>query len=232
MADVSGFHGRMKLLILIPAHNEEKAIGQLIQQLVGMSYQCLVIDDGSADLTAKIAAQSGAIVVSTGRKSGKGSALRLGFKHALQWDYEAIMMMDADGQHAPGDIATFIDVYQKTGADIINGNRLHNPLGMPWIRLMTNKFMSWLISSLCRRKIEDTQCGFRLITIKALRQLDLKSNDFEIETEMLVQSAKKGFQFASANIQTIYEDEVSKIRPVKDTFRFIRYLCREFIKRP
>ena len=98
---------------------------------------------------------------------------------------------------------------------------------MPLLRLATNRFMSWLISLFCRQHIPDTQCGFRLIKTNVLRAIKLESSDFEIETEVLIEASKKGFKIASADIQTIYRDEVSKVQPVRDTIRFIAYLWRE-----
>ncbi len=217
----------MKLIILIPAHNEAKSIGVLVGQLTALHYECMVVDDGSIDGTGLIASQAGAIVLSTGKKSGKGAALRLGFAQIVKSDYTVALLMDGDGQHAPEDVDVFIKAYEKTGADIINGNRLNNPQGMPWLRLRTNRFMSWLISRICGQRVDDTQCGFRLITVKVLRAITLTCNDFEIETEILLKSAKKGFRFVSCDIKSIYRDEVSKIRPFKDTLRFIRYLIKE-----
>jgi hypothetical protein len=107
---------------------------------------------------------------------------------------------------------------------------MHNPVGMPGVRRMTNGFMSWLISVICRQQITDTQCGFRLVTTKVLKSIDLKCNDFEIETEMLIKASKKGFRIVSAPIETIYRNEVSKINPLRDTLRFIRYISTEIFK--
>ena len=139
--------------------------------------------------------------------------------------------MDGDGQHSPSDIAAFVACYQKTNADIVSGNRMHNPQGMPLVRLGTNRLMSWLISLFCRQNIPDTQCGFRLIKTKVLKVIKLESSDFEIETEVLIKASKKGFKIASVDIQTIYSNEVSKIQPVRDTFRFIAYLWRELLRK-
>ena len=135
--------------------------------------------------------------------------------------------MDGDGQHSPSDIAAFVECCQNTGADIVSGNRMLNPQDMPLVRLATNQFMSWLISLFCHQHIPDTQCGFRLIKTDVLRAIHLESSDFEIETEVLIKASKKGFKIASVGIQTIYRDEVSKIQPVRDTFRFIAYLWKE-----
>ena len=114
-------------------------------------------------------AQARAVVLKTGGKSGKGNALKVGFDYVLKNGYEALIAMDGDGQHSPSDIAAFVACYQNTNADIVTGNRMHNPRGMPLVRLATNRFMSWLISLFCHQDIPDTQCGFRLIKTKVLR---------------------------------------------------------------
>ena len=216
----------MKILIVIPAHNEAEAIALVVSTTKSLGYDVLVVDDGSVDATANQAKSAGGTVLSTGRKSGKGTALRLGFKHALSNGYDAVIALDGDGQHDPNDIKSFIEVYEKTKAAIINGNRMANPTGMPLVRLLTNKGMSVIISAMCRQSIPDTQCGFRFITTDVLKAITLECTDFEIETELLIKASRRGFKIAAAPIVTIYRNEVSKIHPVKDTFRFIRFICK------
>jgi len=217
----------MKLAVVIPAHNEAQTIGPLVKAVSALGYDCIVIDDGSKDKTDAVAREAGAVVLKTPAKSGKGNALKFGFNYVLKHDYDALIAMDGDGQHSPSDIPTFVACYQNTNADIVSGNRMKNPEGMPAVRLATNHLMSWLISLFCRQHIPDTQCGFRLIKTKALQAITLESSDFEIETEVLIKASKKGFKIASVGIETIYRNEVSKIQPVRDTFRFIAYLWRE-----
>ena len=217
----------MKIAIIIPAHNEAQAIGSLVQAVCALGYDCIVIDDGSADKTDAVAGEAGAVVLKTSVKSGKGSALKVGFDYVLQNGYEALIAMDGDGQHSPSDLAAFVACYRDTNADIVSGNRMQNHQGMPLVRLATNRFMSWLISLFCHQDIPDTQCGFRLIKTDVLRAIKLESSDFEIETEVLIKASKKGFKMASVGVQTIYRDEVSKIQPMRDTGRFIAYLWRE-----
>jgi len=221
----------MKIAVVIPAHNEAQAIGPLVEAVRTLGYDCIVIDDGSVDKTSDVASQAHAVVLKTGGKSGKGNALKVGFDYVLKNNYEALIAMDGDGQHSPSDIAAFVACYQKIDADIVAGNRMHNPKGMPLVRLATNHFMSWLISFFCRQRIADTQCGYRLIKTKVLHAIKLESSDFEIETEVLIKASKKGFKIASVNIQTIYRDEVSKIQPMHDTLRFIAYLWRELLRK-
>ncbi|MEI7998653.1 MAG: glycosyltransferase family 2 protein [Candidatus Omnitrophota bacterium] len=221
----------MKTVIVIPAYNEARTIGTLVKTIIELGHDVIVVDDGSIDDTAILAKTQGAQVVSTHKKSGKGNALRLAFSQALAQGYDVVVTLDGDGQHSPLDIAHFLECHQKAHVDIVSGDRMHNPSGMPWIRLATNGFMSWIISIICRQEIVDTQCGFRLITSEVLKSIDLKCNDFEIETEILIKSSRKGFRIASVPIETIYRDEVSKIKPVRDTFRFIRYISTEIFKK-
>jgi len=215
------------LPIIIPAHNEAQTIGPLVEAVRALGYDCIVIDDGSVDKTDAVAVEAGAVVLKTISKSGKGNALKAGFDYVIKNGYEALIAMDGDGQHSPSDIAAFVACYQNTNADIVCGNRMHNPRGMPLVRLATNRLMSWVVSLFCRQNIPDTQCGFRLIKTKVLQVIKLESSDFEIETEVLIKASKKGFKIGSVDIQTIYRDEVSKIQPVRDTVRFMAYLWRE-----
>lgn len=216
----------MKLLAVIPAHNEAQTIASVVIGVKALGHGVLVIDDGSIDATAQLAQAVGAIVVSTHKKSGKGNALRQGFAWALEHGYEAVICLDGDGQHEAADIQAFLDCHRASGAALVNGNRMRNPKGMPLVRRATNAFMSWLISIICRQSIPDTQCGFRLISAEVLKAVQLECSDFEIETELLIKASKKGFKIASVPIATIYRDEVSKIKPVRDTIRFIRYIAR------
>ncbi len=231
MAVIQGVLAIMKIAIVIPAHNEAQTIGPLVEAVRALGYDCIVIDDGSVDKTNAVALEAGAVVLKTSSQSGKGNALKIGFDYVRKLRYEALIAMDGDGQHSPSDIAAFTACYQNTNADIINGNRMHNPRGMPLVRLATNRLMSWAISLFCRQHIPDTQCGFRLIKTNVLDAVKLESSDFEIETEVLIKASKKGFKITSVDIQTIYRDEVSKIQPVRDTVRFMAYLWRELWRR-
>lgn len=215
------------LLVIVPAHNEAKAIVGVVSSIKKLGHDVIVIDDGSVDDTGALAKNAGAVVIAMGKKSGKGNALRQGFTFACQNGYEMVITLDGDGQHATSDIVHFLNEYGQTKADVINGNRLENPKGMPYLRLLTNRFMSWLISNVCGQQVVDSQCGFRLMTTKVLRVIKLECTDFEIETELLIQASKKGFKIKNVPIETIYRDEVSKIRPLKDTWRFIAYLFKE-----
>jgi len=217
----------MKFCILIPAHNEANTIGALVRALKEKQYDVVVIDDGSQDGSGQIAEGQGAVVISNTKKSGKGASLQNGFDYALKKGYDGVLAMDGDGQHDPQDVENFFEHARKNQEQVITGNRMHNPKGMPMVRYLTNCFMSFLISLVCRQSIPDTQCGYRYISCNVLRQIPLTCRDFEIETEILMKAAKKGFHIESIPVKTIYRNEKSKINPFKDTIRFFSYFIRE-----
>ena len=128
---------------------------------------------------------------------------------------------------SPEDINKFIyHASVNPQIDIFIGNRMYNCENMPRLRRLTNTVMSSWVSNICRQHIPDSQGGFRLIKREALKALELKSSNYEIETEIIIDAARKGFKIKSIPIQTIYRQEVSQINPVVDTLRFVRYLLR------
>ncbi len=221
----------MKICILIPAYNEAQAVGQLVKKIVALGLDALVVDDGSSDGTGDIARASGAVVLANVTNHGKGYSLQRGFDYILSRDYAALVVMDGDGQHAVDDLHKFTDLFKEKEPDIICGNRMRNPKGMPGLRFVTNKVMSGLISLVCRQKIYDTQCGYRLIKTDVLRNIQVSSSAFEIESEVLIKACKRGYRVVSVPIQTIYSNERSKINPFFDTVRFIIYIIREMFVR-
>ena len=210
--------------VLIPARNEASAIGAVVAPLVRQGVDVLVIDDGSSDQTAQAARAAGARVLPRTRDHGKGAALREGFAWALERGYEAVVTMDADGQHAPEDVPRLVQTAVATGAMIVVGNRMEHPVGMPRVRRWTNRAMSWIISRLARQRIPDSQCGLRLIQTGLLRRARLEASHYEIESELLLEAARLGGRIASASIQSIYAAQRSQINPWIDTTRFARFL--------
>lgn len=215
-----------KTCVIIPTYNEEKVIGSLIDKVRAFNLAVIVVDDGSSDATAKIALRKGAAVLTADKNQGKGAALKRGFDYALKSQYETIITLDGDGQHNPGSIKDFIRAKEENSADLVVGNRMRNTENMPLIRIATNRFMSWLISRASKQNIPDTQCGFRLIQRKVLESIRLLAARYDMESEILIEAAKKGFKIASVPIETIYTGTKSKIHPVWDTLRFIKTYLR------
>lgn len=219
----------MRLCIVIPAHNEARTIARIVTGVKTHGLDVVVVDDGSIDDSGKLARQAGAEVLRNDVKTGKGGSLRRAFGHVLGKGYEGVITMDADGQHAVEDLNHFLKKISEDPDSVITGNRMNNAGQMPLVRRLTNRLMSGLISSICKQAVPDTQCGYRYISIRVLKTIRLTSKDYEIETEVLIQASRRGFRIHSVPIQTIYQNEESKISPLKDTFRFIAYLARELM---
>jgi len=135
--------------------------------------------------------------------------------------------MDGDGQHLPEEIPYFTRLAKYSNSSILIGNRMLKRKDMPLLRVFTNRFMSWFISSLAGQKIPDTQCGFRLIKKDVLNKINLRTRKYETESEIIIKAARLGFKVESVPIKTIYKGEKSQINPIIDTLRFIRFIATE-----
>ncbi len=217
----------MNICVLIPVYNEAKAIGRVVKSITSLGLDVVVVDDGSDDDSESIAKKEGATVLRHGQKNGKGFSLQYGFNYIQNKGYDAVITMDGDGQHAATDLKAFIEKSQKYPHSVINGNRMTSSKGMPLVRYLTNKFMSFIISLATGQSIPDSQCGFRYIGMKVLKDINPSCTGFEIETEILMKAAKRKHNIFSVPIQTIYEDEESKINPMGDTIRFFSYFFKE-----
>ena len=215
-----------KTIVVIPAYQAEHSIGTLVQAVVDQNLPVIVVDDASTDDTAGKARGAGARVVRLPVNRGKGAALCAGFSKALEGPYDWVLTMDSDGQHPPGEISKFLEAAQQKGADIVVGNRMEDPKGMPLIRRFTNHCMSRLLSRLIRQEVPDSQCGFRLIRRRVLEKIHLTTHRFEIESELVVKGAQAGFKIVSIPVPSVYPRGASFIRPLSDTIRFLRFLLK------
>lgn len=217
----------MRIAVLIPAYNESAHIQGVVAECRRYLPDVLVYDDGSADDTVAQARAAGAEVAVHARNQGKGQTLFDGFDLLAARGYDAVVCLDADGQHAPDEIPLFVAA-GESGADMAIGNRMAERKGMPLVRWYTNVVTSLVISWLARRRVHDSQVGYRLIRCDAWRRIRNRvvSRNFEFEGEMLVMAGRAGMRVDEVPIKTIYGDEVSKINPLLDTWRFIKMACR------
>ncbi len=163
------------IFIVIPTYNESKTIGAIVRALVQRGFRVIVVDDGSKDNTIIEANKFGAELIVHAKNAGKGRCIREGLEYALENNCEAVITMDGDGQHSLNDIDKFIDEYKKSGSDVILGNRIHNPKKMPFLRRCANRFMSFIISLLITERVDDSQCGYRLISRKGIEKMKLNT---------------------------------------------------------
>src|SRR5580704_11555732 len=223
------------VLAIIPAYCEGRFIGQVVSQVLQFVQAVMVVDDGSPDNTAIEAEAAGAKVIRHSTNLGKGAALKTGLNYAVSIEAAFFLFLDGDGQHDPSEIPAFIDAINRSNADLVVGNRMRNLQSMPLIRRWTNQFMSWQIGRICKIPIPDSQCGFRLARKELLPVLMAPSNGFEFESESIILAARHGFRLGFVPIRTIYTDQHSKIRPLRDTMRYLRLIrkyrtARELLK--
>ncbi|MCC8191250.1 MAG: glycosyltransferase family 2 protein [Planctomycetes bacterium] len=214
----------MKVAALIPAFREERHIAAVVAETRQYVPDVLVVDDGSDDQTANLAENVGARVIVNSHNLGKGASLAAGLDHLFGDGFDAVVCLDADGQHLPAEIPRFLDAGRD--ADLVIGNRMADIAGMPFARLWTNRVTSWILSSLAGVRVPDTQCGFRLLRREAWQGVTVHSRNYEFEGEMIVAMGRKGFRVVSVPVSTVYGDEVSAINPVRDTGRFFAMVAR------
>ena len=177
----------MKVIIIIPAYNEEKSIGNVIDQCRKHFFgQIVVINDGSTDGTKHIARKQGVKVISHTKNCGLGAATRTGLQHAFEMGADVAIKIDADGQHSAKDIMNVFNPIQYNEADVVFGSRFMGGLQykMPLYRSIGNRFFTWLVRMMTGLKITDGQTGLMAFHRRYLRQFSIIS-DYN-ETQQLI----------------------------------------------
>ncbi len=220
----------LKILALIPAYNEEITIKAVVRQT--MKYlPALVADDGSTDATVKLSREAGAMIVQNEKNLGKGAALRNGFRYALKNSCQAVLILDADGQHDPNEIPLFLESYQQHKSNLIIGMRDFTQ--MPFTRRLANSLGGVLVNRLTKEPIPDNQSGYRLIDAKVMNLLlDSQEMGFEFEVEMIFACLYAGLSIDWVPIKTIYANEDSHISPLSHINNYFRILRRVSKKYP
>lgn len=209
-----------RILALIPAYNEAGRVGSVVAA-VRARLPVLVVDDGSTDDTARLAEEAGATVLRQQPNQGKGAALRAGFRWALDAGYDAVITLDADGQHDPAEIPAFADAFTAQSADLVIGERTFAQ--MPFPRNLSNTIGRWLFSWALGQPVRDNQSGYRLLSQRMMEAtLESREGGFEFEVEMIVTCVQRGYRLAGVPIRTIYEGEKSHIKPIPQTVHFMR----------
>lgn len=219
----------MKLIIIIPAYNEEATIEKVVTNSLEYS-DVLVVDDGSSDQTGIISQQAGALVIKHDDNKGKGSAIKSGIEFALKKGYNAMVMLDGDGQHDPQFIPESIN--KLNGVDLVICSRFLNgpPQKMPIGRKLSNKLTTGLLRYTSGYHVTDSQCGFRAFSDKAARVfLDIPYDDYEFESEMLYQASLNSLTLIELAIPSSYQGEKSYITSLK-IIKYIYYILKLLLR--
>ena len=200
--------GLRRIALLIPVFNGGSVITEVIGRCRMHDLPVIVVDDGSTDGTLeRVARLEVDQLVRQESNRGKGFALRSGFESARRAGYEAVVTLDADGQHRPEEVPKFLDCYDRTDADIIVGDRFGDReylKRMPWQRVLSNRISSALIRTLCRLPIRDVQCGFRLYRLASVGSLASVAEGFEYETEVLLQARARNLRLENIPVRCEY----------------------------
>lgn len=219
----SGMDWSRQCAAVIPCFNEAACIAGVVQFVRRHLPTTIVVDDGSTDDTTSRAEAAGGEVLRHPANLGKGAALRTGFEHARVLGFAWALTLDGDGQHSPADIPAFFACAEKTGADLVIGDRLGALEKMPKLRHFVNRWMTNRLSNLCGRPLADSQCGFRLVRLCQWAELPLRTSHFEVESELLVEFVRAGRVVEFVPVQALYRAGSSKIAPVVDTWRWFRW---------
>jgi glycosyltransferase involved in cell wall biosynthesis len=204
---------------VIPALDEAGSIAQVVEGVRGVVDHVIVVDDGSSDQTAERARAAGAEVIVHGINRGKGHAVRSGLARVLDGQFTHVLLLDGDMQHLPEEAASLVEHAVRSGADVVLGQRRFDRDRMPPSRYHANRIGSRVLSWFVGVPVEDTQCGFRVFRVDALRPLHLNATKYEIETEMLVKVRRRGGRVETVPVTAVYAGQKSKLRPVPDTTR-------------
>ena len=217
-----------RVLVVVPAFNAERTVGGIVRGCRAVVDEVLVIDDGSIDRTAAEAVDAGARVMSHAANRGKGAALKTGFGLALQRGYDAVITLDADGQHLPREIPKFLTARAETQADLIIGGRAHLFHEMLPRRRIANRFSAWSIARCSKTNVTDSQSGFRLYSRELLLKARLRSDGFDLESEVIVRAGCDGFKVITIPIDLGFVDglSTSHYKPVADSLRIFWTVTR------
>jgi hypothetical protein len=195
-----------KIIIVIPAYNEERFIGSVV--LDACEYgTVIVVDDGSSDQTAHIASRAGALVISHEKNRGKGAAINTGFNYVRSLKADVIVMMDGDGQHRSEDIPAMIAPILNREADIVVGSRFRGIKNrIPGWRIFGQQALTVATNLSSGTNLTDSQSGFRAFSPLALHLLYFSSNGFSVESEMQFAAQEKKLQLVEVPIACLYQD--------------------------
>ncbi len=206
----------MNIYIVIPAHNEASRITKVLKSIKKYKLPTVVVDDGSTDTTLKKlhsinnTSNKNLTILSHKINLGKGAAMKTGAEAAFLQGADAIIFMDADGQHSAKDLPKFLKAFRNKKCVFIIGSR-NLGYGVPIIRYLGNKFASVLVSLLFGPYVSDLLSGYRGMTKAAYKKIKWESTGYGAETEMDVNMSKINLKHCEVPIATLYYDEVKGV---------------------
>ncbi len=206
----------MKIIIGIPAFNEEKNIASIITKLRSISDAIVVCNDGSSDLTSEIAEKMGAIVINHEKNLGYGGAIRSIFLKAKELEGNVLVTFDADGQHRIEDIENVVAPIIEDEADLVIGSRFldESEKEVPQYRKVGIKVITKITNASIKKQLTDSQSGFRAYSKKVVDDLNPSEMGMGISTEILIKATTKNFRITEVPIKILYSGDTSTHNPI------------------
>src|SRR2546428_3248146 len=204
----------LSVLAAIPAFNEGPTIGSVVLRAKQYAGEVVVIDDGSTDDTAEIAALAGAHVIRHARNLGKGMAIRSGWMYARERELEASVLLDGDHQHDRKAIPRIVEPILAGQADVVLGVRWGKTSGMPFYRRIGKRALDYATAAATKNGLlTDSQCGFRVFSSRALSLIEPTDNGLSIESQMLLEAQETKLRIQEVNIDARYDVDGSTVSP-------------------
>lgn len=214
---------------MVPALNAERTIAAVVRGALEHVTTVVVIDDGCTDATATLAREAGATVVRHAQNRGKGAALRTGLEWAREHGYDAVVTLDADGQHPPQEIPKLFAASADPEA-LVLGVRDLASANAPRANQMSNGFSNWFLSTVTRTRLRDTQCGLRRYPVRRTLMLGVRDDGFGFETEVLLRAMRARLGIVQTDIAVLYPTErTTHFNSRRDPWRIVGRVLRTLL---
>jgi len=206
----------LKIIVGIPAFNEEKNIAAIITKLADITDTIIVCNDGSSDLTSDIAEKMGAFVINHEKNLGYGAAIRSIFLKAKELNGDILVTFDADGQHRIEDVEKVTKPIIDQEVDLVIGSRFldESEKEVPQYRKVGIKVITKITNASIKKQLTDSQSGFRAYSKKVLAELNPSELGMGISTEILIKASSKNFRITEVPIKILYAGDTSTHNPV------------------
>jgi len=226
----------VKVAVVIPAYNEARTIRDVASRALAQLEDVIVVDDGSADGTAAAVADLPLTLISNPVNQGKGASLWRGFAVAIAAGADAVVTLDADGQHCPEDIPRLLAATGEHPGRIVIGARLWDKDKVPGLRYFGNRFANFWVAWAAGAPVADSQSGFRLYPAAVLKHVNVFHGPgarFAFESEMLIEAGRAGVRTCAVPIAALYpaNARASHYRSAVDTARIVRMIAWKLFTR-
>lgn len=219
-----------KILVAMPAYNEEKYIGSLVTKAREYADEVLIVDDGSTDGTPEVARLAGATVIQHKENKGYGAAVQSILAEAKRISPDILVLLDADSQHNPGEIPRLVEPISQ-GFDLVIGSRKLLRDNIPLYRRIGQGVISYFCYILSGEKLSDSESGFRVFSRKAVGMLELREDGMSVSAETIAKAAEKGLKITEIPISITYTRDGSTLNPVRHGFGVLSRIIAMILER-